>query len=93
MSEEPLSAEEVGLGWDGETPLWFYILREADARQGGERLGPVGGRIVGEVLIALIDRDPGSFRATDPGWTPPLPASQPGYYGLADLLLFAMNGA
>lgn len=42
MSEEPLSAEEVGLGWDGETPLWFYILREADARQGGERLGPVG---------------------------------------------------
>ena len=36
-------------GWSGETPLWFYVLKEADVRQAGERLGPVGGRIAGEV--------------------------------------------
>jgi hypothetical protein len=94
MGEQPLSPEEVGLaagGWRGETPLWFYILREADVHHAGERLGPVGGRIVGEVLVTLIDRDPGSFRAV-PGWIPTLPAAQPGHFGLADLLIFAHGG-
>ena len=52
----PLTEEQVGLtstGWHGETPLWFYILREADACTGGHCLGPVGGRIVTEVLVGL----------------------------------------
>ena len=43
----PLSPEEVGLaerGWTGETPLWFYILKEAEVLHAGEQLGPVGGR-------------------------------------------------
>jgi Animal haem peroxidase len=60
----PLTEEQVGLastGWHGETPLWYYILREADACTGGHRLGPVGGRIVAEVLVGLIDADPTSF--------------------------------
>jgi hypothetical protein len=92
MGEKPLSAEEVGwaeCGWIGEAPLWLYVLKEADARQHGERLGPVGGRIVGEVLTSLIDRDPGSFRATDSDWMPNLPAAQTGQFSLADLLSFA----
>src|SRR5262249_12441360 len=58
---EPLSAEQVGLaesGWSGETPLWIYVLKEADALHDGDRLGPVGGRIVGEVLVGIIDVDP-----------------------------------
>jgi len=29
------------------TPLWFYILKEAELMENGLRLGPVGGRIVG----------------------------------------------
>jgi hypothetical protein len=45
------------------------------------------------VLITLIDRDPGSFRAAAPGWTPSLPTVQPGHFGLADLLVFAQRGA
>ena len=64
-----LSAEQVGLaehGWAGETPLWFYILKEADVLHDGDRLGPVGGRIVGEVLVGIIDADPESFRSVDP---------------------------
>jgi hypothetical protein len=84
-----LSAEQVGLaerGWVGETPLWFYVLREADVLQDGDRLGPVGGRIVGEVLVGIIDADPGSFRSVDPDWTPTLPARPPGAFGLADIL-------
>jgi hypothetical protein len=70
---EPLTRDDVGLssvGWSGETPLWYYILREAAVRTGGHRLGPVGGRIVAEVLIGLIERDPGSVRKADRAWRP-----------------------
>src|SRR5207244_1514065 len=45
VGEEPLLRDEVGLsefGWSGETPLWYYLLKEAEVREGGERLGPVG---------------------------------------------------
>lgn len=85
----PLSAEEVGLGesgWSGETPLWLYVLREADVVGDGDRLGPVGGRIVGEVLVGIVDSDPESFRSVDPAWWPTLPSAEPGRYGIADLL-------
>jgi hypothetical protein len=81
-----LSAEQVGLGWP-ETPLWFYVLKEAEVLHDGEQLGPVGGRIVGEVIVGMIDTDPGSFRAVDPAWTPTLPARRPGSFGLADILV------
>ena len=67
-------------GWTGETPLWLYVLKEAHALHDGLRLGPVGGRIVGEVLVAIVDADPASFRSLDPGWTP-------APFGLADVLV------
>jgi hypothetical protein len=69
----PLSADQVGIastGWKGETPLWYYILREADACTGGHRLGPVGGRIVTEVLVGLVDADATSFRRNSRDWRP-----------------------
>jgi hypothetical protein len=65
-------------GWAAETPLWYYILKEADVLHNGDQLGPVGGRIVGEVLIGIIDADPDSFRSVDPTWTPTLPARRAG---------------
>jgi hypothetical protein len=90
IGEEPLTAEQTGLagdGWEGETPLWLYVLKEADALHDGDRLGPVGGRIVGEVLIGIIEADPESFLALDPGWCPSLPArSASGRFGLADIV-------
>ena len=69
----PLTAEQVGLAstsWHGETPLRYYILREADTCAGGQRLGPVGGRIVTEVLVGLIDADATSFRRISGEWRP-----------------------
>ena len=69
----PLTAEQIGIastGWDGETPLWYYILREADVSTDGNRLGPVGGRIVAEVLVGLIDADETSFRRSGEEWRP-----------------------
>jgi hypothetical protein len=74
---EPLTAQEAaldGAGWVGETPLWLYVLREADVKGGGDRLGEVGGRLVAEVLLGLLDADPESYRALDPDWQPTLPA-------------------
>jgi hypothetical protein len=84
----PLDAHTVGLerlGWRYETPLWLYVLREAEVLCGGERLGPVGGRIVGEVLVGILDHDPESFRTLEPGWQP-WPAGE-GSFSLADVLL------
>lgn len=72
-----------------ETPLWYYILKEAEVQQNGERLGEVGGRIVAEVLLGLLDGDPLSFLSVEPNWTPELPAAQPGEFTMADLIRFA----
>lgn len=88
MGETPLSRDETGLGaagWTGDTPLWLYVLSEARHRGDGERLGPVGGRIVAEVLIGVIDADPASYRSLEPDWIPPLPARGE-RFGLADML-------
>ena len=89
MGVEPLGPEQVGLaehGWRDETPLWIYVLKEAEALRNGDRLGPVGGRIVGEVLVGITDADPESFRSVDPTWTPTLPARESGSFGLADIV-------
>jgi hypothetical protein len=88
----PLNAADTGLaeyGWPGETPLWYYILKEAEVTADGDRLGPVGGRIVGEVLVGLMDHDAGSFRVAAPTWKPELPSAEPGNFTLADLLTLA----
>ncbi|CAN5317814.1 hypothetical protein BH20ACT5_BH20ACT5_22710 [soil metagenome] len=52
------------------TPLWFYLLREADVMADGARLGPVGGRIVAEVMLGLLAGDAQSYLRQDPDWTP-----------------------
>jgi len=46
-------------GLRGNTPLWYYILREAEALQGGKHLGPVGSFIVADVIMEslIADRD------------------------------------
>jgi hypothetical protein len=92
MGVEPLTKEELGLeavGVKGETPLWYYTLREAQIRHKGEQLGPVAGRIVAEVLIGLIASDPNSYFHAEGDWTPTLPSTQAGDFTMADLLRFA----
>jgi hypothetical protein len=91
IGSEPLTAAELCLpdGWEGQTPLWFYVLREADVRADGDQLGPVGGSIVGEVLVGIVDRDPESFRSVQPDWEPTLPGRHEHGFGLADLLVLA----
>ena len=71
------------------TPLWFYILKEAELMEDGLKLGPVGGRIVGEVFIGLLKADETSYLAARPNWTPVLPSATPGEFRITDLLTFA----
>ena len=54
----------------------------------GLHLGPVGGRIVAEVFIGLLQTDPGSYLATQPHWQPTLP-SKNGSFRMIDFLTFA----
>jgi hypothetical protein len=77
------------LGLAGETPLWFYLLRESEVVAGGRHLGPTAGRIVGEVLLGLLKGDPTSFLRQAPGWAPDLPSAEPGRFTMPDLLRFA----
>lgn len=70
-----------------ETPLWLYVLAEAEVQQKGERLGEVGGRIVAEVIFELLRKDPTSF-LSEPNWRSEL-ADAKGNFGIANLLRFA----
>ncbi len=45
----------------GQTPLWFYLLAEAEINEKGQTLGEVGSRIVAETFIALLRLDKSSI--------------------------------
>ena len=48
------------------------------------------GRIVAEVLVGLLQRDPSSYLYLDPAWKPMAPiAPATGQFGFVDLLRFA----
>jgi hypothetical protein len=75
------------------TPLWFYILREAEMN--GGKLTGVGGRIVAEVFHRAIEGSNDSILKDtafvpslgDPGNPPPA-----GTFRMVDLMLFAFEG-
>lgn len=82
-------SELAPYGMDRSTPLWFYILKEAEIMENGLRLGPVGSCIVGEVFIGLLQVDETSYLAIDKNWTPTLPSAAAGDFRITDLLTFA----
>ena len=59
---------------------------------GGRMLGPVGGRIVAEVLIGLLAFDPLSFLNVEPGWHPVAPfARDDGTFDMPQLIRIALQ--
>jgi hypothetical protein len=54
--------------YKGEAPLWLYILAEAEIVHSGAKLGPVGSRIVAEVIGGLLAADKSSYVRN--GWVP-----------------------
>ena len=70
MGVTALSDDELDLPGSGGAPLWYYVLREAQLRQDGQQLGPVGGRIVAEVFAGLLAADRSSWLHAEPAWRP-----------------------
>ena len=71
-----------------ETPLWFYILREAEINNG--RLTGVGGRIVAETFHRAMEGSASSI-VRDPSWRPSLGPNNT-TFRMSDLLMFAFEG-
>jgi hypothetical protein len=100
----PLTDEQILLGSQGAgldtlgdgqkaivtsaTPLWFYILREAEFNNG--KLGAVGGRIVAEVFHRAMEGSRTSI-VREPSWRPNLGPDRD-TFRMTDLLLFAFEG-
>ena len=93
MGITPLSSSQLrelrqfGQNLDRSTPLWYYILKEAEVA-GGARLAGVGARIVAEVILGLIMKDPNSYLNVR-RWRPSLPSRTRGTFTMVDLLTFA----
>ncbi len=77
------------VGLDSNTPLWYYVLKEAELLEQGLRLGPVGSLIVGEVFVGLLQLAPGSYLRDNPAFRPTLPSRQAGNFTMVDLLTYA----
>jgi hypothetical protein len=84
------------LNLDESTPLWLYILREGRVfGNAGAHLGPVGGRIVGEVFLGLLQLDNDSYlnaRSQRGSWKPTLQTRSgkvTGDFRMIDFLTFA----
>jgi hypothetical protein len=62
---------------EGRTPLWYYILREAQVEYdrnptgGTQTLGEIGSRIVGETIYQLVKADESSILNAGARWKPP----------------------
>ncbi len=89
---KPLSPDDLAdvkaLKLDHSTPPWFYMLREAEKRTEGRTLGPLGGRIVAEVILGVIEGSRLSYVRAAPDFKPFL-GQKPGEFTMVDLLKVA----
>ena len=82
LGVRPLTAEDMLAGvavdqqavlvdeqFNTQTPLWYYILREAMVQHNGNRLGDVGSRILAETFVGLIENSPVNLLAERPDLT------------------------
>ena len=72
-------------------PLWYYVLCEAQSMADGRHLGPVGGTIVAEVLVGLLEADPSSYLRAEANWEPTLPRAKDTTFTMPDLVRFTLR--
>ncbi|MGR2751843.1 peroxidase family protein [Agromyces arachidis] len=87
-----LTDAELDLPSPGPAPLWYYVLKEASVQAAGRHLGETGGRIVAEVFLGLLEKDPSSYLRNEPGWKPFLPSTIAGDFTAGDLVAVAGHG-
>jgi hypothetical protein len=92
MGADLFSDAELELPGGGPAPLWYYILKEAQVQAQGRHLGQVGGRIVTEVFLGLLEKDQSSYLRNQPDWKPFLPAATAGNFTMPDLISFTGHG-
>ncbi len=73
--------------FNGEAPLWFYMLAESELKENGARLGDVGGRIIAEVFMDQLGVDPASYLNARRPFTPSV--EHEGAFTMGDFLTFA----
>jgi heme peroxidase len=73
----PLNQVLQDSGFLERTPLWFYVLKEAEVRANGNSLGELGSRIVCETIIGQLLNDPESYLKQQGGWDPSKGAKLP----------------
>ncbi len=98
MGLTPMSPEEIATGTDGRaakkhglheaTPLWYYVLKEAEFHGNGVRLGPMASIIVAETFLGMVHGDHESFLWRRSNWEPELPRAEDGHFTMADLIRF-----
>jgi hypothetical protein len=97
MGIKPLTPDEIATGPDGavarkhgmdvETPLWYYVLKEAEVLGKGKRLGPMASIIVAETFLGMVHGDHESFLWLRSNWEPEL-GDVKGRFEMADLIKF-----
>ncbi|TIL65296.1 peroxidase family protein [Mesorhizobium sp.] len=94
---EPLDIESGILGKLGqadfvnETPLFYYLLKEAEVLEQGQRLGPLGSMIVAETIIGLLRQDETSI-LRNISWKPIIPTADPKMVLMSDIASFVLRG-
>ncbi len=92
-----------GLAFKGKCPLWTYILAETkknplketitfsdgDQSVTTPQLGPVGGTIVAETFLGILNGDQTSYLNLAPGWKPSFGLASDGTFGLREMIGFA----
>ena len=73
-----------------ETPLFYYVLKEAEVLERGRRLGPLGSRIVAETIIGLLRSDRSSILYNET-WKPLISVTQKGKVAMSDIVSFAAS--
>jgi heme peroxidase len=80
----------IEYGFHEDTPLWYYILKEAEILGKGHSLGPIGSRIVANVVVDALHADANSYVSISPDWKPMLGGEAAGTIG--SLLSFIKHG-
>ena len=93
---------DIAPAFAGNAPLWAYVLSEAQVLSWNAehdlvkddipiRLGPVGGRLVGEVFASLLRGDLASYLYAQPEFKPIADFTRGGTFGLAELINVALG--
>ncbi len=86
MCFEPIEVPECARLELGGTPLWYYILKEAEVLgHEGEHLGPVGSTLLSECFLSILCNDDQSFLKVHPKWKPEL-GREEGSFDFQDLI-------